>query len=457
MRKARANDEATLDPGPLRDALSELTGPAIVLDTSLRVVLATDSAEELLDFPIPQGESAPKLLCGNTSKRPLAEALAAFRPVEALIPRPRQRGDALIRIRATPLGEDGQPSGWLLALEEATEGIADEPELFHGMWTEDAAMKRVFRIVERVADGDTTVLVRGETGTGKELVARALHDLSSRKKGPYRALNCAALPGGLLESELFGHARGAFTGAVKDTPGHIQLAHGGTLFLDEVAELPLELQAKLLRVLETRTVTPVGGRESIPVDVRIVSATHRSLRQQVEAGRFRADLMYRLRVIPVFLPPLRERIGDIRLLCLRFIEEMNRQNRRRIERISPAAERLLLAYPFPGNVRELRNVLAYAYAIGDGPSLVPTDLPPEIVAPEISFAPSGPLIARPPSTLPPSPSPSPPTLPRVSKEAERIMHVLERTAGNRERAAKILGVSRVTLWRRMRELGLAGN
>lgn len=449
MRKARATAKPDSIPNPLRDALSELSGPAIVLDASLRVVLATLDAEELLDFPIPEGESAPKLLCGNTSKRPLAEALAAFRPVEALIPRPRQRGDALIRVRATPLGDEDRRSGWLLALSEADEGAVEEgPELFHGMWTQDGAMKRVFRIVERVADGDTTVLVRGETGTGKELVARALHDLSSRKKGPYRALNCAALPGGLLESELFGHARGAFTGAVKDTPGHIQLAHGGTLFLDEVAELPLELQAKLLRVLETRAVTPVGGRESIPVDVRIVSATHRSLRQQVEAGRFRADLMYRLRVIPIFLPPLRDRIGDISLLCLRFIEEMNRQSRRRIERISPAAERLLLAYPFPGNVRELRNVLAYAFAIGDGPVLVPTDLPQEIVSPEISPAPSGPLRAE---------ALSPRREAHLSEEAERILHVLERTAGNRERAAKILGVSRVTLWRRMRELGLAGN
>ncbi len=436
-------------PTPLEDALDELSGPAIVLDTSLRVVLATASAERLLDFPIPPGESAPKLLCGNTKKRPLAEALAEFRPIEATLPRPRRRGDALIRVRATPLGPEKARSGWLLQLDEATELMGEEPVLFHGMWTKDAAMKRVFRIVERVADTDTTVLVRGETGTGKELVARALHDLSSRRKGPYRALNCAAIAGSLLESELFGHARGAFTGAVKDTPGHIQLAHGGTLFLDEIAELPLELQAKLLRVLETRSVTPVGGREAIPVDVRIVSATHRSLRQQVEAGRFRADLMYRLRVIPIFLPSLRERPDDILLLAHRFIEEMNRSHRRKVERISPAAQRLLSAYPFPGNVRELKNVLAYAYAIGEGPTLVPTDLPPEVATPEMATATaSGPI--APIAFAPPPP-------PTDSPEAARILHVLERTAGNRDRAAKILGISRVTLWRRMRELGLLRN
>jgi len=433
-------------PAPLEAALDELSGPAIVLDASLRVVLATPSAERMLDFPIPRGESAPKLLCGTAQRRPLAEALASFRPIEATIPRPRKRGDALIRIRATPLGTENAPSGWLLQLDEATELDGEKPVFFHGMWTKDAGMKRVFRIVERVADTDTTVLVRGETGTGKELVARALHDLSSRRKGPYRALNCAAIAGSLLESELFGHARGAFTGAVKDTPGHIQLAHGGTLFLDEIAELPLELQAKLLRVLETRSVTPVGGRESIPIDVRIVSATHRSLRKEVEAGRFRADLMYRLRVIPIFLPSLRERPGDILLLAGRFIEEMNRTHRRKVERISPAAQRLLSAYPFPGNVRELKNVLAYAYAIGEGPTLVPADLPPEVASPE------APLPAKPEHVSPIAKAPPLPA--SVSPEAARILHVLERTAGNRDRAAKILGMSRVTLWRRMRELGL---
>src|SRR5690606_7616247 len=167
----------------------------------------------------------------------------------------------------------GEKQGWLLLLEDAG-SHAPEPIAFHGMWTRSPRMQQVFRLIERVAAEDVTVLVRGETGTGKELVAHAIHALSGRNKGPLRALNCAALPANLLESELFGHARGAFTGAVKDVPGHIELAHRGTLFLDEVAELPLELQAKLLRVIETRSVLRVGGREPIPVDVRIVSATH---------------------------------------------------------------------------------------------------------------------------------------------------------------------------------------
>jgi transcriptional regulator with PAS, ATPase and Fis domain len=443
MVRHRAKTSGARDP--LADALGEVAGAAIVLDPDLRVTAATPlvEVEALLGFPVPRGESAAKVLCGESVKRPIAEALAEGRPIDALIPRPKGDGDALVRVRALPLG-GAERSGWLLLLDDAGEADAEGPILFHGMWTQDAGMKQVLRVVERVADSDATVLVRGETGAGKELVARALHDLSARRGGPYRALNCAALPSGLLESELFGHARGAFTGAVRDTQGHMQLAHGGTLFLDEVAELPLELQAKLLRVIETRAVIPVGAREAIPVDVRIVSATHRALRKEVEAGRFRADLMFRLRVIPIYLPPLRARRGDVRLLCERFIAQMNEKGRRRVEHVAPAAMAVLDAYPFPGNVRELRNVLAYAFAIGDGPVLGTADLPPELLEPQ------GALDSEAPSMIQPAPEPAR----ALSPEAQRIAHVLERTAGNRDRAARILGLSRVTLWRRMRALGL---
>jgi transcriptional regulator with PAS, ATPase and Fis domain len=300
-------------------------------------------------------------------------------------------------------------------------------------------MREIFRIIERVAVDDATVLVRGETGTGKELVAHAIHELSPRRRGPFRAINCAALPANLLESELFGHVRGAFTGAVADTPGHLQLSHKGTLFLDEVAEMPPELQAKLLRVLETRSVLPVGARQPLPVDVRVVSATHRALRQEVELGRFRADLMYRLRVIPIFLPALRERREDIGLLCDKLIESMNRTARRRIERVAPSALAVLERHDWPGNVRELRNVLQYAYAIGDGPILQPKDLPPELL--ERSLDSIDLAVTSTHGSL-------------LDPEARRIALVLERNGGNRSKAAKVLGMSRVTLWRRLRALGL---
>jgi two-component system, NtrC family, response regulator AtoC len=313
------------------------------------------------------------------------------------------------------------------------------------MWTREAGMKRLFRIVEKVARTGSSVLVRGESGTGKELVANALHAISARRQGPFRAINCAALPPNLLESELFGHVRGAFTGAVRDSPGHFRLADGGTLLLDEVAELPLELQAKLLRVLETHTVIPVGGRSPVPVDVRIVAATHRALRREVEAGRFRADLMYRLRVVPLFLPPLRERRGDILPLARRFLDELEQQGARRVERFSPGARRLLEGHPWTGNVRELRNVMQYAYVIGEGPLLHEADLPPEFSEPR------APLL----DSLPAAPEETDVPLPGPVEEAagagpEALRAALARAGGNRTLAARLLGISRVTLWRRLR-------
>jgi transcriptional regulator with PAS, ATPase and Fis domain len=425
---------AELDRALFGGALDELAGPALLLDDQLRIRVATRGAEEVLGAPAPVGVSAASLLCGDRPKRPFAEALAAGVAFHAIIPHPGA-SDEQIRVRSVPAG-----GGWLVFLAAVPRGDHAAVE-FHGMWTCDPRMKEVFRIIERVAADDATVLVRGETGTGKELVAHALHRLSRRANGPFRAINCAALPPNLLESELFGHVRGAFTGAVKDTPGHVQLADGGTLFLDEIAELPLELQAKLLRVLEMRTVLAVGGRDPIPVDVRIVSATHRALRAEVEAGRFRPDLMYRLRVIPIRLPPLRERPADVSLIASKIILELAARSRRKVTGMSRTVEAALERYEWPGNVRELRNVLAYAFAIGDGPSIELADLPPEVAAPTTSAEVHVPAVPRADDGLTP--------------EARKIRDALARMNNNRDRAAKLLGISRVTLWRRMRELGLA--
>lgn len=438
----RRASPAEHDRDLLEAAIDELVGAVIVLDAHLRVRAVTPSAEAVLGFDVPIGASAATLLCGDRPNRPFAEALANGVPFQAVIPRPKHDEDVReqVRVRSVPVGDEGgETVGWVVHVASIP-GDDTAPVYFHGMWTRDPRMKEMFKIIEKVAAEDVTVLVRGETGSGKELVAHALHALSPRATGPFRAINCAALPPNLLESELFGHARGAFTGAVKDTPGHIQLAHGGTLFMDEVAELPLELQAKLLRVIETRSVLPVGGRDPIPVDVRFVSATHRALRAEVAAGRFRADLMFRLRVIPVRVPPLRERPADVLLIATKIIDEMNARGRRRIESISAAAEAALERYEWLGNVRELRNALAYAFAIGDGPVLELGDLPPEIAAP-------GPPVAEIVVEHAGDGEGS-------SPEIRRIRDALARTAGNRDRAAKLLGWSRVTLWRRMRALGL---
>jgi transcriptional regulator with PAS, ATPase and Fis domain len=308
---------------------------------------------------------------------------------------------------------------------------------FHGILSRSPAMRAVFQVIENAAETAATVLVRGESGSGKELVARAIHQLSVRRDAPFLAINCAALSSNLLESELFGHVRGAFTGAIRDHSGLFQRAHGGTLFLDEVAELPLELQAKLLRVIQERNYIPVGGDRSIAVDVRIVAATHRSLREQVKNGEFREDLMYRLRVVPIFIPPLRERREDIGLLLWHFIRLHNAEHFRRIEKIDPSAMQALLDYPWPGNVRELHNVVEYAFAVGRGTVLRCSELPPEFRESRGSEAPVKP--ASPVS---------------AEQEAAAIRNALAQCNGMITPAARALGMSRATFWRKRKLYGL---
>jgi transcriptional regulator with PAS, ATPase and Fis domain len=426
-------------------ALDELGMSAAVLDSELAIVAATPSADALTYGELTRGVSLVKVLCGDAPQRPIAEALAAGRAVSGAVVRPDPDGVMrTLEVRASPIAREGQRLGWFVTFARRDEmgAEADAPILFHGMWTRDPGMKRIFHVIERAAVREVSVLVRGPTGSGKELVARALHELSPRSAGPFRAINCAALPPTLLESELFGHVRGSFTGALKDSPGIFRGAHGGTLFLDEVAEMPLELQAKLLRVLETRSVIPIGGTDAVEVDVRVIAATHQSLRAAVEHGRFRADLMYRLRVVPIFLPPLVARRGDLELLTDKLVEQLNGEGHRRVTQISRAARDAIAGYPWPGNVRELKNALQYAYVIGEGPVLLDVDLPPEVSG--MAFDPDNPAVNAPASVDTENESP----------EMRRIRLALLHADGNRERAAQILGMSRVTLWRRMKALGM---
>jgi transcriptional regulator with PAS, ATPase and Fis domain len=426
----------------LTAALREVAGAALVLDPELRIVAYTDEAADELGHAPELGVAAPKVLCGHGEERPVAEALAAGKAVSAEILRPDEDGrNYPILVRASPLYDDGAIVGFLLLLhgdpDRRPDGRATES---FGIVTRDARMKQLLRDVEKVAASQTSVLVRGESGTGKELIARAIHDASDRRDGPFRAINCAALPATLLESELFGHTKGSFTGAVRDAPGHFRLAEGGTLFLDEVAELPPEVQAKLLRVLQERSVLPVGGTEPIPVDVRIISATHRSLRNEVEEGRFRADLLYRLRVIPLYLPALRERPEDVELLAKHFLEQHPRG--KHIEHIAPGALEALVAHDWPGNVRELQNAIEYATVMGNGKVLTAADLPPEIRGEE----PGARAV-----TVPDRASDAHADL---SPEGRRLVNALERNGGHMGRAAASLGISRTTLWRRLKRLGI---
>src|SRR6267143_468107 len=314
----------------------------------------------------------------------------------------------------------------------------------HDLVAESPAMKDVLRLVQKVAPAQTTVLIGGESGTGKELIARALHDMSPRAERPFVAVNCGAIPEKLIESELFGHAKGAFTGASAAKRGLFEEADGGTLLLDEVGDLPLHLQVALLRVLQEGEVRRVGDARTIRVDVRVLAATHRDLAQEVAAGTFREDLFYRLNVVAVRLPPLRDRSEEIEPLARRFLARHAVRLGLAEKPLSAEALRRLLAWRWPGNVRELENALERALVLSEGEEIDPDALPEELRA---AGAPSGPPAAPPEGDL------SVKKAQRVL-EAELIRRALERTGGNRTRAAELLELSPRALLYKIREYGI---
>ena len=334
--------------------------------------------------------------------------------------------------------------------EDGEEEDADIPR-FEGMIGRSAQMHRIFRLIDLLHDNDATVLITGESGTGKELVARALHARSHRAAGPFVAVNCGALPADLLESELFGHVRGAFTGALRDRSGRFELAEGGTLFLDEIGDLPPQLQVKLLRVLQERTFERVGEGVTRTADVRVLAATNVDLQAAVGARRFREDLFYRLRVVPIEIPPLRERSEDLGLLVRFLLRRIGRERGRSL-RLSPPATRVLLAHSWPGNVRELENALEFATAVCEGQTVHVSDLPAEVAA---GRAPGGPPRIEPEPEAPPTSHAAFASLtPLQRSEAARILAALERAGFRRGETAALLGLSRTTLWRKMKELQL---
>ena len=318
----------------------------------------------------------------------------------------------------------------------------DERYGFESIIGDSPAMQAMYRTMRQVAPTDVTVLITGESGTGKELVARALHQNSRRSKAPLVTLNCAALPESLLESELFGHERGAFTGASARKVGYIEYAQDGTLFLDEVGDMPLTTQVKLLRALESREINRVGSTETIPVNIRVLAATNKKLLEEVSEGRFREDLYFRLKVVSLELPPLRQRTTDIPLLAEAFREELSEQHGTRVTGISPEVMRVLQAQPWPGNVRELRNIIENMVVTGAHDVLQLSDLPPGLEgaeapppAPELSGASLAGRTAR-------------------DVEKEHIRVTLERVGGHRKQAAQMMGIGERTLFRKIKEYGL---
>ena len=331
-----------------------------------------------------------------------------------------------------------------------------------GFITNDREMVSIISRLEQIADSTAPVLLMGESGTGKTQIARMIHEQSARAHKPLIEVNCAAIPEQLLESELFGHVKGAFTGATQKRKGRFQAAHGSTLLLDEIGEIPLHLQAKLLRAIQDQKFEPVGSDKTIEVDVRVISATNQNLRNMVNEGNFRADLFYRLAVVPIKIPPLRDRVGDIPLLLKHFCTDLTARGYPNDVACTPDAMRMMMDYPWPGNVREMINAVEHAYICAVDKAVVPESLPQDIR----HFAIGGPyagmidvpaLYGRrqddtqtsPPGVRPPTPTgyaPSP---------ADEIVQALHAAGGNKSAAAKALGIDRTTLWRRMRKFDLA--
>ncbi|MCI0511971.1 sigma-54 dependent transcriptional regulator [candidate division KSB1 bacterium] len=300
---------------------------------------------------------------------------------------------------------------------------------------QSAQMKEVYQVIDAVADSTANVVITGESGTGKELVARAIHNKSSRANGPFVAVNCAAFPREILENELFGHEAGAFTGALKEKPGYFELANGGTIFLDEVGEMPLEIQAKFLRVLEERKFRRLGGKKEISVDIRIISATNRNLNQALEDKSLREDLYYRLCVVEIEMPPLRDRLGDIELLALDFLKFFSSKNKKPVKNISPKCLINLAQYSWPGNVRELKNVIERAVILSRSDTLEVTDLPTRIV----DTRPDSRILNIPLGT----------SLDECEKEI--ILRNLDYVQNNKTHAAKMLGISLKTLHNKLNQ------
>jgi len=341
-----------------------------------------------------------------------------------------------------------------------TEATREEPRggagARFGIIGESEAILSVYAVLERVASMPTTVLITGESGTGKELIARALHENSARKERPFIKVNCAAIPKDLMESELFGYERGAFTGAVTSKPGRFELASGGTLFLDEIAEIPVEMQVKLLRVLQESEFERVGGIKTIRVDVRLVAATNRDLKREIGTGTFREDLFYRLNVVPIALPALRERVSDIPLLGRHFVDKFNERLRKKVSGIEPDAMERLVSYGWPGNIRELENVLERAILFCDTEQVRLVDLPAELR----EGTAEGPRASQ--SSLPVESRDGlgadglkeqvKAAMSRL--ERELIVRALDQTGGNVTHAARLLKISRKGLQLKMKELGL---
>ena len=451
----------------LHHFLNNIAVPYLVLDADRTALFANRSFEALTGFPADRCQGVP---CRHITRCrvcmegcPALQLEAEGEPVTVktdMINFNRKR--VAVKMVISPIKDNsGKAAGFIetyydISCAEDSGAAPESSYSFRGIVGRSSQMEKIFDILPVLAQSDASILITGETGTGKDKVAEEIHNASPRSEEPFIKINCGALPETLLESELFGHTKGAFTGAVDNKPGRFRLAHNGTLYLTEIGDLPLALQVKLLTVLDDGAVFPLGGNKRIPVNVRLIAATHRNLEEMVTDGRFRQDLFYRLNVARLHLPALRERNGDVRLLLDYFMHLYVSKSGKQCTGFSDEALEILAAYHYPGNVRELSNIMEYAVAVCDGETIGADHLPsylkeipiehdsrPEIpekteeVVYREKTVPTGEGVAS-----------------WKSMEKQMIMDALVKTGGHRGKAASLLGLGRSTLWRKMKQYGI---
>jgi len=421
-----------------------LTDGIVAIDSRMLVVNMNRAAEEIIGRP---REEVVGAFCGTVfheadGRRRLAAAVQKGRMLESQEVR-FLRADGEIRaLQVTTQklqDEAGRSQGVMAIFRDMTElkrlrSALQGQARFERLVGKNHRMREIYQLVEDIGGSDATVLILGESGTGKELVAEAIHKRSSRGEGPFVKVNCSALSEGLLESELFGHVKGAFTGAIRDKVGRFELAGGGAIFLDEIGDISPTVQVKLLRVLQDREFERVGSTETLKANVRVIAATHQNLKQRMAERTFREDLYYRLYVVPIELPPLRARKEDIPLLLAHFVGKFGLLTGKPITGVSPEAIALLMDYDWPGNIRELENAIEHAFVKCHGKTIVVNDLPLGLVRE--------------------AQGPGEPEAAEETSEKERLLAVLEQTGWNRSRASRMLGMHRTTVWRKMKEYGI---
>lgn len=448
-------------PIALSQFIDEAPIGIMVVDPGLKVVLMNRALEALTGFVNQEVSGIPCCYVLRTN------LCLDGCPVKSLSPQGgsvcleanilnRNREKIPVRVTTAPLvGDQSQVVGFIKSIEDMR--YLQKPDdqggrfFFGNLIGNSPEMQRVFRLLPAIAQTDSSVLITGHTGTGKDFVAEAIHNASQRSRGPFVKVNCGALPESLLESELFGHQKGAFTGAIENKPGRFRLAHNGTLYLTEIGDLPLNLQVKLLSFLDDQVIYPLGGSRGIHVDVRIIAATHRDLEGMTRQGKFREDLLFRLNVIRLQLPPLSQRGDDITMLMDHFLHHFNSRFRKKISGFNATARKDLLGYNFPGNVRELRNIVEFAVNLCEGgrigPEHLPTYLKTPVVRNDVEVQPS---ITVEKQEFVINASSEKRNLDWPDVERQMIMDALVKARGNRAKAAQFLGLGRSTLWRKMK-------